>query len=203
LAGIIFYAIFFKGYRKIFTGILILIFITLLLYYFINPINPINMLRGNTTVIGGDSISTRVNMWNETWQMLKTKPIFGAGLAGYQTAVAEFHQKDYIEIYLYPHNIFLNFWTEIGLLGLIGFILIIIWFYKQGFGLQKKHGVETRHCLVSTDATNTILMASMTTLLVHGLVDVPYFKNDLAILFWLIIGMMTVTHVFRSDNNQT
>ncbi len=29
----------------------------------------------------------------------------------------------------------------------------------------------------------------MTALLIHGLVDVPYFKNDLAMLFWIIYAL--------------
>jgi ASC-1-like (ASCH) protein len=32
-------------------------------------------------------------------------------------------------------------------------------------------------------------LCGMAALLVHGLVDVPYFKNDLAILFWLIMAL--------------
>jgi hypothetical protein len=30
-------------------------------------------------------------------------------------------------------------------------------------------------------------LAAMTAILVHGLVDTPYFKNDLAMMFWLIL----------------
>jgi len=33
------------------------------------------------------------------------------------------------------------------------------------------------------------LGGAMVVLLVHGLVDTPYFKNDLSVLFWLIIGL--------------
>jgi hypothetical protein len=29
-------------------------------------------------------------------------------------------------------------------------------------------------------------------LLIHGLVDVPYFKNDLSLLFWLIVALISV-----------
>ena len=36
----------------------------------------------------------------------------------------------------------------------------------------------------------------ITAILIHGLVDVPYFKNDLAILFWLLI-------LVSIDKNQT
>ncbi|MFC1622550.1 O-antigen ligase family protein [Patescibacteria group bacterium] len=176
LVGIIFYAIFYKGYRKIFITITVIALIAFITIIAFNPV----LIKGTSTVAGGDSISTRLDMWNETWQMLKTKPIFGAGLVGYQTAVAPFHTKDYIEIYLYPHNIFLNFWTEVGLLGLLAFIGIIFWFFKTGFSQ------------IPNSKFQILTMASMTTLLVHGLVDVPYFKNDLAILFWLLIGMMII-----------
>jgi O-antigen ligase len=193
LAGIIFYAFFYKGYRKIFTGILIIV---ILLSCYLIVSGKLNIF-GDKTVEGGDSVSTRLEMWNETWQMLKTKPIFGAGLAGYQTAVAPFHVKDYIEIYLYPHNIILNFWTEIGLIGLLAFLGIIFWFFKQGFVLcHPELGSGSRGKQI-----NIILMSSMIVLLIHGLVDVPYFKNDLAILFWLIIGMMIIINNEKYEKN--
>ena len=38
----------------------------------------------------------------------------------------------------------------------------------------------------------SLLMATMVALLVHGLVDVPYFKNDLSVLFWLIVGSLII-----------
>ncbi len=41
-------------------------------------------------------------------------------------------------------------------------------------------------------------MAAMVVIVIHGLVDTPYFKNDLAILFWLIIGLLiTLKHLTR------
>ena len=195
LAGIIFYTLFYKGHRKIFTTILIITIITFITIITINPA----FIKGTASVEGGDSISTRLEMWSEAWQMLKTKPLLGAGLAGYQTAVVSFHTKDYIEVYLYPHNIFLNFWTEIGLLGLLAFIGIIIWFYKTGFFCHPVLDTGSRgqkNVLdpgFRRDDKMVVLMSAMTALLVHGLVDVPYFKNDLAILFWLLISLMIIS----------
>jgi len=194
LVALIFYALFFKGYRKIFMGIIVVAFISLFLYFSISQVNIINTLKGNATITNGDSITTRLDMWDETWQMLKTKPILGAGLSGYQTAVAPFHKKSYIEIYLYPHNIFLNFWSEIGLLGLLAFIGIIIWLYYMYF-VTPSFSSDQSDLKVGV----TIIVAAMTTLLAHGLVDVPYFKNDLAILFWLLIASLVV--IMRSDSN--
>jgi len=156
----------------------------------------------------------RRQQWTETWQMLLDgRIIFGAGLANYQKAVAPYHQSgiyvrngdpefdkwvrislEYqqqvwqpLEIYLYPHNIFLNFWSELGLAGMLLFILIII-----------KYLVFSIQYLVSGGkhkATILGLACAMIVIIIHGLVDVPYFKNDLAVLFWVLIGMLGVYRV--------
>jgi len=205
LAGLIFYAVFFKGKRKFFLGILIVAIFSFFLFLLFSPNNLASTLKGTSTVAGGDSISTRLDMWSETWQMLKTRPILGAGLAGYQVAVAPFHQKSYIEVYLYPHNIILNFWSEIGLFGLLAFTTIVVWFYRTGFRSLRDKELETRDkkekqlvpCPLSLVAP---LLAALTALLVHGLVDVPYFKNDLSVLFWIIVGAMVIL-IKKEKNN--
>lgn len=133
-----------------------------------------------------DSGKVRLIMWQETWQMLRDRTLSGAGLAGYQETFAPYHKAKYIEIYLYPHNLFLNFWSELGLGGLIVFLLIIIKFFKDNI----KKLLSTRYLPRQKISPFFItLTAVMIAILVHGLVDVPYFKNDLSILFWLIIGL--------------
>lgn len=125
----------------------------------------------------------RQAVWEESVALLKDKPLLGAGLAGYQTAVAPYH-VDWrpeitpykIEIYLYPHNVFLNAWAELGLLGLISFVWLLVVFYILTWRQR-------------TMPLSAMAMIAMTALLVHGLVDVPYFKNDLAVLFWLIMAL--------------
>jgi O-antigen ligase len=126
-----------------------------------------------------DSGKVRLIMWHETWQMLHDRLFSGAGLAGYQENFSLYHKAKYIEIYLYPHNLFLNFWSELGLGGLIVFLLMIIKFFKDA----------TTKLLTTRSPLLVTLTAVMITLLVHGLVDVPYLKNDLSLLFWLIIGL--------------
>lgn len=125
----------------------------------------------------------RLTVWQETWAMLKDHPIEGAGLAGYQQALVPYHldwRKDIspykLEIFLYPHNVFLNFWTELGLGGLIVFIWLLVVFFKIAW--QKR-----------AEPLTQIAIAAMMALLVHGLVDAPYFKNDLAVLFWILISL--------------
>ena len=149
--------------------------------------------------------------------------IFGAGLSGYQAAVKPFHidgffynrdndpdfhrklvlfndeyKKKYwqpLEIYMYPHNIFLNFWSELGLAGMLLFIWIIIKFYILAFRyLFENCKLKIENCSSSANDNQLViaLLSAMTVIVVHGVVDVPYFKNDLSVIFWSIIAIISI-----------
>ncbi|HTM68516.1 MAG TPA: O-antigen ligase family protein [Candidatus Binatia bacterium] len=125
-----------------------------------------------------DSGSVRQVIWRETAEMLRDNPVFGAGLAGYRGRIAPYHHATWIEIFMYPHDIVLNFWSETGLLGLAGFFWIVGRFFARAWRAGRKSWIVPAAA------------AAMVTMLVHGLVDVPYFKNDLAFLFWAVVGMV-------------
>ncbi len=164
----------------------------------------------------------RLAQWSETWKMMSEERLLisGAGLSNYQKSVKPYHQegifiKDYndskwlnkvmfndefrkkswqpLEIYLYPHNIFLNFWVELGLLGLVVYLIITIKFFSKLLILLKKR--------YTNKLLNLGLLASMTTIIVHGLVDVPYFKNDLSILFWLLLSLLSI-NIIKHNNGK-
>lgn len=120
----------------------------------------------------------RTVMWSETLNMLKDRPIFGAGLGAYPMVIAPYHAADWMEIFQYPHNILLNLWSETGLLGVLAFGYIIVRWIRMARGKRR------------------VVIPMLVVLLVHGLVDVPYFKNDLAIAFWLFI-LTTTTMTSR------
>lgn len=153
----------------------------------------------------------RQEQWVETKKMLAAGNFLtGAGLGAYKIKVAPYHQEGIFlkngdsnwlekirtsaefrkqmwqptEIYLYPHNIFLNFWSELGILGALLFCWIIAKFLWQSgrFFLQEINNTERFIALG--------LLTSMIVIVVHGLVDVPYFKNDLSVLFWISIAML-------------
>jgi len=106
--------------------------------------------------------------------------IFGAGHLGFAEIQNQMREPLKMEPLLYPHNIFLNFWLEIGLLGLVAFGWLIIKYFKAGLQQLK----------INRDWLTLGIIAAMITIIVHGLIDVPYFKNDLAVLFWIIIGLI-------------
>ncbi len=127
----------------------------------------------------------RLNMWAETTEFLSDNPIAGAGLASYKTLIYPYRIDKWIEVFHHPHNIFLTMWVNLGLLGLVGFVWILVWYYRVGLSRITYH--ITHNNLV------VFLLASMTALMTTGLVDSPYIKNDLAVLFWLLIALMVAT----------
>ncbi len=118
-----------------------------------------------------DSGQFRRDIWSETLQFLKDRPLAGAGIASYEERIVPYRGDHWIEVFHHPHNIFLTVWVNTGLLGLIGFITILVWFFITAI----KNNSQTK-----------FVLASMSTIIVMGLVDSPYIKNDLAILFWLL-----------------
>jgi len=114
--------------------------------------------------------------WSESLDMLGNNFIFGAGVSGYPLKIIEYHRAGYIEIFQYPHNFILNFWSEIGLLGLFAWLWLVARAMLNGLKNHKEPFAAA-------------LIAIISAILIHGLVDVPYLKNDLAMMFWLWIAL--------------
>ncbi|HTW96628.1 MAG TPA: O-antigen ligase family protein, partial [Candidatus Methylomirabilis sp.] len=179
--------------------------------YFYPPVQKPLMRKITIEDLSGQ---VRRYQWKETLNMLNDgRQIFGAGLDNYQKTIAPYHQPGFfyddgtdplfhqhtvesaayraktwqpVEIYMYPHNIILNFWSELGLAGLFLFIWI---FGKVIYNLsfiiynsQVKKNTATIFLALG-------LLGAFTAIVIHGLVDVPYFKNDLSALFWILIAL--------------
>lgn len=155
--------------------------ILILLFAFL--LSPLGAQLREKLLLQDFSGTVRRIMWSETVDMLRDRPLLGAGLSGYPIVFAPYHNDPAIEIFQYPHTIVLNFWSEMGLLGLIAFGWIIFEFFRMTLSNPSLSPLILR-------GERLPLAAAMTTLLVHGLADVPYFKNDLSILFWTMIGFM-------------
>ena len=87
-------------------------------------------------------------------------------------------------------------WVNTGLLGMLGFIIIIIALFKTGFSKIGNWKLEIGN-------SGPFIIASMVVIITMGLVDSPYIKNDLAMLFWLLPAMLVVAqqNEYRKDAN--
>lgn len=179
--GVVFYSILFfwdfikkRAWLKIAIGLLIIAAI----------IGSWFAFRPDFQASGGrvtSSNNLRWQIWQTSLELGAKHPVFGVGLANFQNSFDELTQNrgnypEYITPQaLTPHNIFLMFWLSLGLLGLAAFIWLLVIFYQTG--LRNLESFWSK-----------ILLSTMTVIILQGLVDTPYFKNDLAVLFWLIFA---------------
>ncbi len=137
----------------------------------------VNLNDPHNTLVG------RTHLWSAALQMLRAHPIFGAGLSGFATAVAPYWNANHPDRFTYPHNIVLNFWTETGLLGLAAFAWIVIAAFIRTWRGWRYAAPEWRPIHLG-------VMLALVAVVVHGLVDVPYWKNDLSLEFWALLSLI-------------
>ncbi len=125
--------------------------------------------------MGEKSTVSRFSLWQTADKMINDSPILGKGLTGFKSNYDQFNTDPNLASLNYPHNIFLNFWVETGLLGLISFLGLSYFFITKAI---KQKGLLS---------VATILF--LTALYFHGLADAPYLKNDLALIFWILLSL--------------
>ncbi|MEA3340423.1 MAG: O-antigen ligase family protein, partial [Chloroflexota bacterium] len=122
----------------------------------------------------------RLELWRSSLHLLREHPLFGVGpgnfLETYRTryVLPSAWQEFNLE---HPHNVYLDHWTRLGLLGLLA-----------GIGIQavfwRKIGQWSRR-----DVFALGFAGAMTVLLAHGLVDNTLFFPDLALVFFLTLAL--------------
>lgn len=126
----------------------------------------------------------RIDLWQSSVAMGKDHPILGVGLDNFVYL--------YQQVYLlpgaaaqadlsHPHNWILNFWLQLGILGLAAFLWLQARFWRA---LWRGSTSNAPPWLVAGAA------GSMADMLVHGFVDNSYFLVDLAFIFWLLLAIV-------------
>jgi O-antigen ligase len=87
-----------------------------------------------------------------------------------------------LEIFQYPHNLFLNIWVELGLLGVLSFLWLAFEVWRLMAKTAGKAMPPYRLCI----------FAALLQMTIHGLADVPYFKNDLALFTWSLLALLFI-----------
>lgn len=136
-----------------------------------------------TENVYGNTVQSRLDLWNAAIKLIEQRPLVGAGLSGFQQRVAPFLTNFHSSaLFIDPHNIVLNFWVETGVLGVIAMAWIIgtgFWISWRGWR-EGSDGWRPFHLGV---------LLALVAVIVHGLVDVPYFKNDLSLEFWALLAI--------------
>ncbi|MBN1258614.1 O-antigen ligase family protein [Candidatus Peregrinibacteria bacterium] len=121
------------------------------------------------------STSVRLEIYEVAYGLIRENPLAGIGpglfQAEYQTRGRENLGHVPMEWNIpHPHNIFLAFWLNAGLLGLLALFALI--------------ALAHRHF--------TYALIPFWGILIHGFFDTPFWKNDLAMVFWLTVAVIVI-----------
>jgi len=122
------------------------------------------------------SSNIRYYIWVTSLEIGKLNPIFGVGLSNYQNYFSNLtHDRVNYPEFISPqaltaHNLYLQIYLTMGILGVVTFLALII---KSRFWAQKDLAIS----------------AAFVAILAYGLVDTPFFRNDLSLVFWIILAL--------------
>lgn len=134
--------------------------------------------------------SQRLYVWQSALRMIGDRPWTGVGLDNF---LYYYRERGYMlpqawrePDVSHPHNLLLDYWTRLGVLGVAALAWLQISFWRRGLSLYRMAQARRLQPVVLA------LMASMADFLVHGLLDNSYFLIDLAVVFWFTYGLMEV-----------
>lgn len=128
------------------------------------------------------SSTVRLEIYEISWGLLNDYPLTGVGpglyQGYYQIMGPDILGQAPMEWNIpHPHNVFFAFWLNAGLLGFLAFLAL----------------------LVLAHVRLTYPVIALWGIVIHGLFDTPFWKNDLAMIFWFVIGAILILQTYGSS----
>ncbi len=173
---------------KFLIGALLSLLVIVVAVYFIDPTKWQAMFQ----FAQRNSSSVRIEVYTIAFGLLADNWLLGIGMgqfpAFYQIeAVTILGHVPYEWNMLHPHNLYLALWLNLGLLGFASFLFIVALALQQVWSHCRQFAAEK---LVNIGKMRVLAFSLLLVALLHGFFDTPFFKNDLSLLFWMIIALM-------------
>lgn len=136
----------------------------------------------------GDTLDFRRHLWYSSVQLIEERPLTGVGLDQFlywyrsRYLLPEAWEEPNLSV---PHNILLNHWVNLGILGVIAGIAFQVVFWRDLWHLRQQAARDPLIMMLLLG-----LAGSMADFLAHGLVDVGYFAVNLAFVFFLSLAFL-------------
>lgn len=123
----------------------------------------------------------RIRVWESSLHMVQDYPLTGVGLDQFLYAFRGTYVKPdaiWDPDLSHPHNILLDFWLRLGVLGVGLLTILVISFVKTAYTAYQRH------------APNEIIpiIAAMVASVAYGMIDNSFFVNDLVLILMLLLG---------------
>lgn len=140
--------------------------------------------------IGSFSDSTvlyRINIWKGCAALIRSCFMTGVGVGevAFAEAYVDFALPG-IESALHAHNLFLQITIELGVAGLLVFVVLILMLVRSSFSLFRKRSFGDFNSLMGLAC-----LAALMALLVNGMTEYVWYDRRIYLLFWLVAGLIT------------
>ncbi|GAB5491411.1 MAG: O-antigen ligase family protein [Phototrophicaceae bacterium] len=140
----------------------------------------------------------RIRVWESSLEILQDNPITGLGLDQFlPTFSGEYIRPDAIADpdLSHPHNIVLDFWIRLGLLGVFWLITFMGIFWRSIYYALKNTQDSNRKVMIIG------VMGAMASLTLHGMIDNSVYVNDLSMIFAFLVAI-TATYANKQTESQ-
>jgi O-antigen ligase len=150
----------------------------------------------------------RLLLWLAAWHMIRDHPLLGIGLDQFLYLYSNLYSSHPYWITVlnghptiagtqpnlaHPHNLLLDLWLSIGVLGLAGFLIVLGVVWRRCWHIwraARRIPASARQRPAAVGAVALGIGASLLAGIVHGMVDSAYFEPDLALLFWASVALL-------------
>ena len=150
-------------------------------------LDPVLLERMQTAFLVADTSSEmRIAMWESTVQMIMDHPLLGIGWGAYWMVypLYDTYIVDGSVILVHAHNIYLNYWAEIGLVG--GTAFLWYFFKTMGLALFNKRVLPDK----LMEGLLLGLGLSLVSVALNGLTDDVLFNIPSSMLLWMLCGLV-------------
>ncbi|MBU0766405.1 O-antigen ligase family protein [Patescibacteria group bacterium] len=148
------------------------------------PIQSVGEKVTFTASEGTSSVSERAQFWNQAWVLSVQKPLTGWGPYSFRFVQPRL-QKGVLATSDHPHNVILKFAAERGWIAALIFLTLVLTILIKAVRMELK-------------SHQLFLVLGLTGFLAHSMIDYNLQFVAIALLFWLMLGMLAVDIEWKS-----
>lgn len=152
---------------------------------------------------GESSVAMRKIIWSKSLEMIKEHPLIGSGPGQWQIVIPKFGVDEFGEklregslTFQRPHNDYLWFASEVGIIGLIGYLLFFIGIITVGFA-NIKHTHDH-----STLVFNILAVSTLIGWILVSFLDYPHERIEHNIILLAFCAIVLADHKKNNSESQ-
>ncbi|MFA6271792.1 MAG: O-antigen ligase family protein [Patescibacteria group bacterium] len=177
--------------KQLITRLSILIILSVVLVFSLlqihTPLSGESIQSAN--VIQSNAVNNRIDYWKTSWEMFTNYPWTGVGIGNFETIYTHYQQNVW-SFSVSPHNNLLLYLSELGIFGLITFLIFLYSIFNKAKKVIRKTAAEDQTLYYYAVGVTGGIIASFG----HSLTDIDWEIPALLLLWFIEVGIIFALH---------